>query len=286
MAIKKESWREQTKVLAANTVDHIDFLDTSPNTIQIRNMTAGSLYLSESPALSTSLYEMIIIPSGTRIYTTGKKTGVKTLYLLSSGDGSVLIKSAESDELYPADFDETMQTTIINAVIPASVTLAAALPAGTNNIGKVVLSDGNDDLIIDAHKNIGAVLKDSAGDPIGVAGNPLEANVSVTVGAVTVDWPGSPQITSVSMTNADTEYSVDIPANCRSMRLAVREGDYSFTWRMAFETGKVAAKVEPYRSYNGGIEYDPGAIKMSATPGTIYFACSEAGHVMEVEFWT
>lgn len=92
----------------------------------------------------------------------------------------------------------------------------------------------------------------------------------------------TPTVYNVDMTLADTEYSQALPADTKIFE--IREQSMNFTTRYAFVTGKVAVPSAPYRTLGvGEVKTVEG---LSLTGKTIYFACSTAGKVMEIECWT
>jgi hypothetical protein len=133
--IRKESVRQNEIKLKAGVVLQFDYKDTEPNVFQIRNYGLQDVYFSEKPSVSSTSYLLDIIAGGTRVYTNIK--GVKTIFLLSPIDTTIIIVSSEATDLYPNDLDQTQQTNIISQVVASMVGITGALPAGGNNIGKV-----------------------------------------------------------------------------------------------------------------------------------------------------
>jgi hypothetical protein len=91
----------------------------------------------------------------------------------------------------------------------------------------------------------------------------------------------TPTIYTVSMTLADTEYSQALPDDTRKIEFRCRD---AVNIRFAYETGKVAAPTEPYRTLLATEVKSEDTIKLSSK--ILYFACSDAGKTMEVEVWT
>ena len=84
------------------------------------------------------------------------------------------------------------------------------------------------------------------------------------------------------MTSADTEYSQALPANTKMFEFGCRET--GFDVRYAFETGKVAASTQPYKTLGAGIVKTVDRLNLSSI--TLYMACSTSGKTMEIEAWT
>lgn len=108
-------------------------------------------------------------------------------------------------------------------------------------------------------------LKDSSGDTV----DP-------------VSYSTTPTPYNVVMTNADTEYSQELPEGTKRFSVQMRENDTAF--RIAYVTGKVAAPTEPYYTVQSAREYYEPDLKL--TGKTIYFACGSAGKHIEIMAWT
>ena len=87
---------------------------------------------------------------------------------------------------------------------------------------------------------------------------------------------------NLTLTNADTEYSQAMPANCRRFEFQCRT---EVTVRHAVVTGKVAASTAPFLTLKAGDYYDSGPINQGASPSTLYFASATAGVIMEIRAW-
>lgn len=92
-----------------------------------------------------------------------------------------------------------------------------------------------------------------------------------------------PFIFNVEMTAADTEYSQELPAGCKAFSLSVQAPDKTKYFRYAYVTGKVATPTAPYKSYTCDVEVYQENLNLTAQ--MLYFACSEAGKVMQIEAW-
>lgn len=80
-----------------------------------------------------------------------------------------------------------------------------------------------------------------------------------------------------TLTLADTEYTVSIPA-CQGFEFMART---AVDVRFAFATGKVATPTDPYRTLPAGCVY---AVEGNFTAFTLYLASSSAGTVVEVGY--
>jgi len=91
----------------------------------------------------------------------------------------------------------------------------------------------------------------------------------------------TPAIYNVTMTNADTEYSQALPANCKKFNIKTLDGS---AFRLAYVTGKVATPTAPYQSIDlGGSKSEDG---LNLASQTLYFACSSAGKIAVIEAWS
>ncbi|MDO8704072.1 MAG: hypothetical protein Q7J84_03920 [Sulfuricaulis sp.] len=87
---------------------------------------------------------------------------------------------------------------------------------------------------------------------------------------------------NLTLTNADTEYSQAMPANCRKFWFQCRS---AVDVRYAYVTGKVAASTAPFITMKAGGYAESPAIAQGAAPSTIYLASAIAGVVIEFEAW-
>lgn len=99
-----------------------------------------------------------------------------------------------------------------------------------------------------------------------------------------------PELASQVMASANTEYKVKIPAGTRLMRVRNRN---AVDLRYAYETGKVAAPIEPFGTIKSGSTYETNlrgqvvgnAVSSTETTQVIYLASASADQVAELEFW-
>lgn len=91
----------------------------------------------------------------------------------------------------------------------------------------------------------------------------------------------TPVIYNVTMTLADTQYSQALPANTKKYTIQTRDGT---AFRIAFVTGKVAAPTEPYASIGTDGFHHEDSINPATL--TLYFACGDAGKVVEIIAWS
>ncbi len=91
----------------------------------------------------------------------------------------------------------------------------------------------------------------------------------------------TPVMTSVSIPVVSTEYYYAMPTNCRSVEFQCRS---EYDVRYAFESGKVASGIDPYKTLKAGDVYYKERLKLTAA--TLCFAAQTAGIKVEVEAWT
>jgi len=90
-------------------------------------------------------------------------------------------------------------------------------------------------------------------------------------------------IFNVEMTVADTEYSQELPPNTKKFLVKSR-GGYSF--RLAFEKGKVAGSVAPYMTVDSPYWEDFLASLSDIYKLMFYLASATAGDVIEILAWS
>jgi len=91
----------------------------------------------------------------------------------------------------------------------------------------------------------------------------------------------SPTIVNTTMTLADTEYEIAIPANTRYFTLYCLT---AFAVRFAWVTGKVATPTAPYGVVPSNAAYNtPEKLATYLTP--LYVACADAGKVACLVAW-
>jgi len=90
----------------------------------------------------------------------------------------------------------------------------------------------------------------------------------------------TPTIYHKAMAVADTEYSQVLAGMVRRFTVHTRDGT---SFRLAFETGKVAAPVEPYFTVLANDAYREGNLEVKNL--TLYFACGVLGKDIEIIVW-
>lgn len=106
---------------------------------------------------------------------------------------------------------------------------------------------------------------------------PTTVKINSGIEAVT-----TPAIYNVTMTLADTEYSQLLPDDTKKVEFRCQ--DVGFDIQYAYETGKVATPTAPYGFIGAGESKTIDGLDLTNT--TLYFACSNAGKVMQIECWT
>lgn len=92
----------------------------------------------------------------------------------------------------------------------------------------------------------------------------------------------TPTVYNVTMTDADTEYSQALPANCRYFTISCQDGT---AMRLAFVAGKVATPTAPYIALLANQAYNSPE-KLQAGSLTLYFACDSALKVCQIIAWS
>jgi len=82
------------------------------------------------------------------------------------------------------------------------------------------------------------------------------------------------------MTDADTEYSKELPKGCLTFLIHTRDES---SFRLAFETGKVATPTEPYFTVPANSGYSEFEVDGGIT---LYFASGSSGKIIEIIAWS
>lgn len=99
-----------------------------------------------------------------------------------------------------------------------------------------------------------------------------------------IDEVLTPVVQNVTMTLADTEYSLELPANTKYFSIQCQDGT---AFRMAFVTGKVATPTAPFLTIRANNAYNsPEKIAVANGARTIYFGCGSAAKVIELISYT
>lgn len=111
--------------------------------------------------------------------------------------------------------------------------------------------------------------------------NSLPVALASNQSALTVAAGTTPNTYNVTLTTKNTEYSQALPSTCYNVAFQNRS---AFDLRFAWVTGKVATPTAPYQTLKAGGVYNSGNRVM--TSQTLYFACGNAGVVVEIEAWS
>lgn len=92
----------------------------------------------------------------------------------------------------------------------------------------------------------------------------------------------TPIIENVTLTSADTEYSVSLPENIKALTIQSRS---DVDLRVAFDSGKVAGAVDPYLTIKGGQIYYEQRIN-AGNANTLYVASTADNDTAEIIYWS
>jgi len=95
------------------------------------------------------------------------------------------------------------------------------------------------------------------------------------------DKSTTPIVYNLTLANANTEYSQELPAHTKELRFRCRT---LYDVRYAWVAGKVATPTTPYLTLPAGCDYWSDRNDLSSR--TLYFASSTAGVVIEMEVFT
>lgn len=91
----------------------------------------------------------------------------------------------------------------------------------------------------------------------------------------------APTIQNVTLTNADEEYNMTIPENTKRFKVVLAD---LATFRLAYETGKVAAPTAPYWTQPANIPYEE-KIGLYLNSKTVYIASPVSAKVAQMASW-
>lgn len=161
-----------------------------------------------------------------------------------------------ANEIIEHVYDEATDTLKTSLSATPTIDIGdVTLLAGTALIGKV----GIDQVTANANE---VVLKASAAN----------------VGKVDPNT-ATPTIYNVTLTNANTEYSQALPANCRGFEFQCQTG---VQCRWSNVTGKVATPTAPFMTLRPNAWYASPPINQGASPSTLYFGSATAGSIIEL----
>lgn len=254
--MKKSTWREQRVRIPAGSVKEVNFLDTIPNHIYFANNSAYNIYVSISPLVNQTLFDMIIAPYATKLF--ARDEGTRQIYIYNSGitDADVAVNSFYAD-FDPRSLPQTSEITgssaasILGVVdigeltkplpvggnVIGGVFIASELPAGDNIIGKV----GIDGSIPAGVNEIGKV---------GITGSlPGGVNKIGTVGIIDPLPAGSEFIGSVGIgltasNNGGQLHRLISAATINATNVKAEPGRIS--WLRASNTGAAAVYLKIY----------------------------------------
>ena len=95
-----------------------------------------------------------------------------------------------------------------------------------------------------------------------------------------------PVSVNTTMTLANTEYSQELPENCKGYIIHTRDES---VFRLAYATGHVATPTVPYFTVPAGKAYGEDDLSIYTYGGvrlTVYFASASAGKIIEIIYWT
>lgn len=254
------TFREQRIRLPINSVVTQNFIDTKPNYIYFINNSDLPLYVSVSPNVSSTFFDIIVQPYATKKFP--RPNGMNEIYLANTDLSNVLncVMMSFEHEFNPTDLAETQEMVAPrNSGVYTSVevtNIIGALPIGSNLIGKV---DINAELPAGT-QNIGSIDINNSPD-------------------ITTDIP---TIYNLVLTTADTEYSQAF-VNAKKISISIIDGVITDNFRLAFVTGKVATPITPYLKYPQSVEY--WVDKCNIASGTIFLASNYAGVIAQIQIW-
>jgi len=207
------TWREKRITLNAGLNEYV-FPDTMPNHIVINNLGASKLFLGVNVIPNNVTYEKAITPHGENMLARQTGTTRCQIYNDSPNPNDIILTSFVS-EFTPASVTGNTVTSSGggSGTGDGNVTIvghSASLPAGNNNIGRVVVTSMPQQTIDlntlpSGTNNIGKV--DVAKLPSLPAGNSHIGSVSVT-SPVTIESMPPIDLSSSTITITNTEFTL------------------------------------------------------------------------------
>ncbi len=149
----------------------------------------------------------------------------------------------------------------------------SAMLVGDIEIGAVEMKDA----ATDTRAKIGALSGLATSDN----GIPVAALLLAGASNVGKVDPNTATLTiyNVTLTNANTEYSQALPANCRGFEFQCQTG---VQCRWSNVTGKVATPTAPWMTLRPNAWYVSPPLNQGASPSTLYFGSATAGAIIEL----
>jgi hypothetical protein len=145
---KQSTWRQRTIDLAPKVVQEFVFIDTKPNHVLINNLGTGKIFMGISLIPSPTLFDMQVSPLSENLY--AQDTGFTRIQLYSDGTDAQRLKITSFEHPFNPATIKPNNTGGGGGVVEggggytgeAIITgFSAPLPSGSNNIGRVVVSE-------------------------------------------------------------------------------------------------------------------------------------------------
>jgi hypothetical protein len=251
----------------------------------------------------------------------GEKTDAKSVVTDTTAAGVIallkgliyVLSNSPAVDISGATINATISDVGITGALPAGdnnignvdVVSLPAIPTGANTIGKVKLTDGTEDIAINADGSIKISL-----DAVTLGGNDIFGKMKVTDGehdlgiesngAINVILQASdnnigntdvltvaagqnlkpattPAIYNVTCTNAGTEYSQALPANTKKFMIGIRSKNSGVVWQF-----KVASSGTAFYMLGNETMSEDNILLASQT---LYFQSATAGEVVQIIAW-
>jgi len=183
------SQQSQTIILQPNVVTEIDFRAVGgafPNIFQIFNYGTATVICGLNPLVTVaSNYEFMTAGASITVY--GNPQNQQKLFFLTTVGCTIRINCWVSNDITTSELSQTTNSVIVNSSVTSSVNIAAAIPAGTNAIGHVVLDAGSaaiGHVIVDTTPTTATTVADGVNISLGAKADAAAANGGVTGSAI------------------------------------------------------------------------------------------------------
>lgn len=141
---KKSTWRQKSITIQAGSMMEITFPDTKPNYFHINNLGAGRIFFGADFHPNRNIYDMEIGSYGENLY--GQETGRERVYLYNDGATENLLKLTTFEHDFEPSSIKPSTTNVTGGTGGGGGDTVIAgfsvpLPAGANNIGRVVVTE-------------------------------------------------------------------------------------------------------------------------------------------------
>jgi hypothetical protein len=117
--IVQNSKQEIIRTIQGGITEELVF-DKAKHVFTIVNKTASNIYVSLSPSVSDSNFDLVIVPNTQNVFTAIPNS--QQIYIYGASTGVVGTSGYQCDDLYPSDLQKVLNTNIQNSTTTSSIT--------------------------------------------------------------------------------------------------------------------------------------------------------------------